>query len=229
MAMALAFDGRRAPRQTCRHDPQETPDAPAMSSRTPSSTRSSNRRNAILDAATEIFATRGYDGASVREISERVGITKGNLTYHFAVKEDLLFVILNDVHDDFLSMAQGWPNLEGEDSDDILRTAFRQHALRVATHLDATRLMYEAFRHLSADQRAVLLQKRSGYERAARTLIARCRPELGSPNSRDMKLRTRTVLGMLSWHYHWYDPAGPVKPPALSDLLAEMAVCALRA
>ena len=194
-----------------------------------SSSRPATRRNAILDAATEIFAARGYDGASVREISERVGITKGNLTYHFAVKEDLLFEILNEVHDDFLLLAQGWSSLEGKKPDDLVRTAFREHALLVATHIDATRLMFEATRHFSPDQHAILLQKRDGYERAVRILIARCRPELGSPSNRGVKLRTRAVLGMLSWHYHWYDPAGPVKPPALADLIADMAICALRA
>lgn len=191
--------------------------------------RSGSRRTAILEAATEIFAERGYDGASVREISERVGITKGNLTYHFAVKEELLFAIMDSQHDEFLALTEGWPSLERDDPDEILRIAFCQHALLVATHINETRIFYEAIGHLNAEQRTFLLQKRSRYEGAVRTLIARCRPELGSPNSRGMKLRSRTVLGMLSWHYVWYDPTGPVKPPALVALIAEMAVGAVRA
>ncbi|MHA6758416.1 TetR family transcriptional regulator [Streptacidiphilus sp. PAMC 29251] len=47
-------------------------------------------RQRILDAAAEVFAEHGYSGASMRDIAERLGITKAALYYHFASKEDLL-------------------------------------------------------------------------------------------------------------------------------------------
>ena len=47
-------------------------------------------RRRILEAAAEVFAERGYSGASMRDIAERLGITKAALYYHFASKEDLL-------------------------------------------------------------------------------------------------------------------------------------------
>ena len=200
-----------------------------MTGSTPPSQRPATRREAILIAAIETFAARGYDGASVREIAERVGIAKGNLTYHFAVKEELLFAIMDKLHEDFLQLAQGWPALESDDLDDVLRTAFRQHALLVATRIDEGRIFYEAFRHLNTSQRAILMKKRNGYERAARILISRCRPDLGAPNGLAIKLRSRTVLGLLSWQYHWYNPAGPVEPQALAELVANMAIGALQA
>ena len=44
---------------------------------------------ALLDAARELFAERGFDGASVRAITERAGVNLGAVTYHFGSKEAL--------------------------------------------------------------------------------------------------------------------------------------------
>lgn len=52
------------------------------------------RRQQILDAATEVFALRGYPSASLREIAEAVGVTPAALLRHFASKEDLLLAVL---------------------------------------------------------------------------------------------------------------------------------------
>ena len=43
----------------------------------------------ILEAATRLFAERGYDGASIREIEQAAGVNRGLITYHFGTKDDL--------------------------------------------------------------------------------------------------------------------------------------------
>ncbi len=197
--------------------------------RTHTSARASATRSAIVEAATEIISARGYDGASLREISDRVGITKGNLTYHFSVKEELLFAIMDDVHDIFLLFAQDWPNLRADDPDEALRIAFRQHVALVTKYPDATRIFYESFRNLTFDHRDVIIRKRDRYEKALRVLIARCRPELGSPTGREVRLRARIVIGTLSWPYEWFDPNGPWKASYVNEVTADMAVRALHA
>jgi AcrR family transcriptional regulator len=51
--------------------------------------RSSVRRAAILAAARSVFAERGYERATIREIARRAGVTHGLVVMHFATKEQL--------------------------------------------------------------------------------------------------------------------------------------------
>jgi AcrR family transcriptional regulator len=54
-------------------------------------------RQEILDTALELFADQGYDKTSLREIAERVGVTKAALYYHFRSKEDILVALVEPV------------------------------------------------------------------------------------------------------------------------------------
>jgi AcrR family transcriptional regulator len=60
------------------------------------------RRDAILAAANEVFAKRGFRGASLATIAKQVGLTEPGLLHHFASKEELLLELLElrDQHDD---------------------------------------------------------------------------------------------------------------------------------
>ena len=65
------------------------------------------RRRAAMDgeivaAAEEIFAQHGFQGASVADIAERVGISKQNLLYYFSSKEALYKRVLDGVLDEWL-------------------------------------------------------------------------------------------------------------------------------
>jgi AcrR family transcriptional regulator len=51
----------------------------------------------LLDAAAELFAERGYDAVSMRDISKVVGVTQANLYYHFQHKADLIQAALAHV------------------------------------------------------------------------------------------------------------------------------------
>jgi AcrR family transcriptional regulator len=51
-------------------------------------------RAEILAVASELFIEQGYDATSLREIAERLGLTKAALYYHFPSKEDILGALL---------------------------------------------------------------------------------------------------------------------------------------
>jgi len=49
----------------------------------------SDTREDILEAATKLFLQKGYEGVSIKDITEAVGMTKGALYHHFPGKEEL--------------------------------------------------------------------------------------------------------------------------------------------
>ncbi len=56
-------------------------------------------RERILDVALDLFLAQGYDGTSLRQIAERLGVTKAALYYHFESKEDILLALHLRIHD----------------------------------------------------------------------------------------------------------------------------------
>ncbi|MGK5530135.1 TetR/AcrR family transcriptional regulator [Streptomyces sp. URMC 129] len=60
-------------------------------------TRRSDTRQRIRDVAMELFAEQGYEKTSLREIAERLDVTKAALYYHFRTKEDILADLVADL------------------------------------------------------------------------------------------------------------------------------------
>jgi AcrR family transcriptional regulator len=56
-------------------------------------------RDRILDVALDLFTDQGFDGTSMREIAERLDITKPSIYYHFASKEDILMALHMRMHE----------------------------------------------------------------------------------------------------------------------------------
>jgi AcrR family transcriptional regulator len=56
----------------------------------------SDTRARIQQVALELFAEQGYDKTSLREIAERLGVTKAALYYHFKSKEDIVRSLVED-------------------------------------------------------------------------------------------------------------------------------------
>lgn len=77
-------------------------------------------REKILQVALEMFAEQGYQHTTVREIAERVGITKAAVHYHFARKIDIILDIAEPVWRDIETIIEaaetapepGWYVLE---------------------------------------------------------------------------------------------------------------------
>jgi AcrR family transcriptional regulator len=59
--------------------------------------KSRNRRDTILDEATRLFAERGFEGTSMSDLAEQVGLRKASLFHHFASKEELRRAVLDRV------------------------------------------------------------------------------------------------------------------------------------
>src|SRR3954468_20950277 len=90
--------------------------------------KTASRRADIVAAAFEACAVEGYDGASLRSIAARAGISHTGLLHHFASKEELLAAVLEKREADErveLTVAGGPPSVEG--LVDVLRQLLARH------------------------------------------------------------------------------------------------------
>ncbi|MEW2466269.1 helix-turn-helix domain-containing protein [Streptomyces sp. NPDC046994] len=69
--------------------------------------RGSDTKAQIRKVAIELFTEQGYEATSLREIAERLGITKAALYYHFSSKEDIVRSLFTD-HLDALDSLVAW-------------------------------------------------------------------------------------------------------------------------
>lgn len=54
----------------------------------------------LLDAATDLFSTKGYEGTSVRQIEEHAEVQRGLLAYHFGNKDNLWRAVVDRMFND---------------------------------------------------------------------------------------------------------------------------------
>ena len=59
--------------------------------------RRGDTRQRIQDVALELFAEQGYEKTSLREIAERLDVTKAALYYHFKTKEEIIVSLFEDL------------------------------------------------------------------------------------------------------------------------------------
>ncbi|WP_157812038.1 TetR/AcrR family transcriptional regulator [Alteribacter populi] len=79
----------------------------------------------IKEEALLLFANEGYDGASLSKIAKRVGIRKSSLYNHFANKEDLFMVLVEDVYKRFAEELRGVvQNQHSHSTKNVLYSAF---------------------------------------------------------------------------------------------------------
>ena len=74
--------------------------------------KESDTRTRIQDVALELFIEQGYEATSLREIAEKLGVTKAALYYHFKTKDDIVTSMIADrlaAMDELIAWAQSRP------------------------------------------------------------------------------------------------------------------------
>jgi AcrR family transcriptional regulator len=85
--------------------------------------RRKDMRTQILQVALELFTKQGYDKTSLREIAERLEVSKAALYYHFTSKEEILRALVAGIpqaFDDLIAWGEGLPR-SAESRKEILR------------------------------------------------------------------------------------------------------------
>ncbi|MFI5669262.1 TetR/AcrR family transcriptional regulator [Streptomyces sp. NPDC051704] len=111
-----------------------------MSSSSPQARRG-NTRQRIQDVALELFAEQGYEKTSLREIAERLDVTKAALYYHFKTKEDIIISVFEDLTrpiDELIDWAEQQPRTL-----EMKREVLRRYSEAMAAGAPLYRFMQE--------------------------------------------------------------------------------------
>lgn len=171
----------------------------------------------ICSAAARVFYEKGYDGASMQDIADAVGLTKAGLYHHVGSKDRLLFEIMNygmDILDEtVVSKVRGIAQPR-----ERLRKMIAGHIdLVVRTrNLEITVILHEN-RSLKGPLRAKINTRKLEYIHLLERTIAEVQATAPSPAVMTPRLAAFALLGMINWLYQWYKLDGPVKEDELVE------------
>jgi AcrR family transcriptional regulator len=142
--------------------------------------RQARTRAALMEAAAEVAVRRGIAGASVDEVAERAGFTKGAVYANFASKEELFLAML-DAHFDARLAELDRILATDADPDDQAREAAEGLMRRLADEPEWHRLFFEFSVHAARNEsfRVQLVQRYRGLRERLAKLLARRAERLG--------------------------------------------------
>ncbi|GAA4692746.1 TetR/AcrR family transcriptional regulator [Streptomyces sp. AC563] len=181
----------------------------------------------LLEAATRLFAERGYDRTSVQEIVEAAGVTKGALYHYFGSKDDLL----HEVYGRVLRLQQ--ERLDAlADADAPVQRRLRDAAADVVVttieNLDDTKIFFRSMHQLSPEKHKQVRAERRRYHERFRALIEEGQRSGVFSDATPADLVVDYHFGSVHHLGTWYRPDGPLTPQQVADHLADLLLRALR-
>jgi len=175
----------------------------------------------ICRIAARVFYAKSYDGASMHDIAQAVGLTKAGLYHHVGSKDRLLYEIQNygmDILDETVLA----PIREVADPREKLRQTIIGHIDLIvrARDQEITVILHEN-RSLGGALRNKVNARKRAYIEYLTELIRQVQEESGKPPRLAPKLAAFILLGMINWLYQWYSPEGAVKQDELARVYTD--------
>src|SRR5580704_15664165 len=168
-----------------------------------SATRFDRRLAEILVHATDVFCKKGYEGASMRDLSRASGMSLAGLYYYFESKERLLFLIQKHTFSTIVQRLK--TRLENVDDPERCIRIFilnhleyfldNQQAMKVLTHED------DALRNGFGAEIAAIKRE---YYRICVGLLEDFKKAYGLQVS--SRTAVMSLFGMMNWIYTWHNP-----------------------
>jgi AcrR family transcriptional regulator len=164
--------------------------------------RREDRADHIYRVAAEVMCQKGYEGTSMNDIADAVGLTKAGLYHYIRGKEDLLFQIMS-YGMDMVDQDAIAPAKQTQDALERLRIIISRHAKRVLEVGGAVSILLDEMYALTpAHRRAIKARKRAYFDLLRETL-----EQLSAEGKlRDVSptVATFSLFGMVNWVSRWY-------------------------
>jgi AcrR family transcriptional regulator len=164
---------------------------PVNSPAAPTTDRGRRRREAVLDAAEQLFVERGFHGVSVDDLGAAAGISGPGLYRHFASKDALLMAVLDRIWDRLRPAVEQPDTVDATAALELLLQAqldlaFEQPAALV--------LLVRELKHLPDDYRALARRNHRRYVAAWAGAITAVRPEVSSAQAHALALAVHGLI-----------------------------------
>jgi AcrR family transcriptional regulator len=179
-------------------------------------------RERILREAAALFRRKGFNGASMQDLADAVGVTKSSLYHHFRSKQALLFEILSTTVDRETPALREIA-LSELPATERLHRAVARHVVGLIRDLDNVACFVEEGRYLAPRYRDAYIAKRDRYERYFRRILEDG-IAAGEFRPIDVRLASLAILGMCNWVARWYRPDGAYGPEEIGRQFGELAV-----
>jgi AcrR family transcriptional regulator len=177
----------------------------------------------IQRVAADLFFTHGYEGTSIREIADALGIRSASLYYHYAGKEQILFDLIRSTMDQLTSVARAMIEREATPEGKLAALVI-QHLVMHALRPRQTTLGDTELRSLTGEQLETALAMRDRHEQLFTDTI-RQGVEAGVFDVPDVPLAAYAVIAQCNHVGIWFDAAGRLP---LAEVARVYALYALR-
>jgi AcrR family transcriptional regulator len=178
------------------------------------------RRQGIVERAADLFAARGFLGASVSDIAKACRTSKSLLYHYYPSKEDVLYAVMLS-HIDRLVEDVEAAMASGGDARRKLRnllSLFMGHYVGAAAR---QKVLLNDLDNLPADRRKSIVAKQRQIVDAVQALLVEIDPALVQDKTR-ARAQTMLLFGMINWTGNWYDVSGPLKPDDIAAMTYAM-------
>jgi AcrR family transcriptional regulator len=170
---------------------------------TAAETRYDRRLAEILTHATEVFCKKGYEGASMRDLSRESGMSLAGLYYYFESKERLLYLIQKHTFSTIVQRLKA--RLAGvSDAEQRIRIFIVNHLEYFLANQAAMKVLSHEAEVLKNGFASEVAAIKREYYRICVGLLDDLKRE------RDLRFSTRiavlSLFGMMNWIYTWHNP-----------------------
>ncbi len=185
------------------------PRAARDTSRPTAPRRFDRRLGQLLRHATEVFCDKGYEGASMRDLSRASGMSLAGLYYYFESKEELLYLIQKHTFTTIMERLR--ERLAGvSDPAQRLRVFIQNHLEYFLAHQAAMKVLSHEDEVLKNGYGSEVRALKREYYRLCLGLMGDLKRAAGvesaQRNGVESRIAVLSLFGMMNWIYTWYNP-----------------------